>query len=183
MLANVDILSDQNCKEMTKQIMHINSRLKLIQVALVHSSSTLSEGIGKILFDLNETMIDNFTQFRAISLETALDVLGEINNGLLCVKVYNALQKSERKTPLEIILRALLSPESMHKVEELAMEKTKKKLEIFQREMDILLTLTRKGRVSKSQMRRTERLKIIRDNLEEFDCAKEAVDNTQEDLN
>ena len=183
MLANVDIISEQKCKEMQKQIMQINSRLKLIQVALIHSTSPLAQGIGRILFDLNEAMIDNFMKYRTISLETTVDALGEIHNGLLCVNVYNALQKTERKTSLEIILRGLLSPKSMHKVEELAVEKTKKNLEIFLKDIGILLTLIKKGRVSKSQIRKTERLKIINDNLEEFEFAKEEVDTTQEDLN
>ena len=123
MLETGNLINGQKCKDLSKQMKVINSRLKEIQDTLINSHSNLSEGISRIIFDLNEVLVDEFTQYQTVSLKNTIEALGDIHNGELCIVVYNALQKSERKTQLDNILRGLLTPKAIHRVKKLALEK------------------------------------------------------------
>ena len=180
MFASMTIISEQKCKDISKQIMIINSRLKGIQGTLGNSPSNLSEGISRIILDLNEVLVESFIKYKLVSVENTIDALGDAYNGELCIEVHNALQKSDRKTPLDIILRGLLSPEGIHSVRKLALVKARKELELFQKDIEILLVVTKKGKTVKSQVKKTERLKIIKNNLNEFDSAKEVLDRDKD---
>ena len=167
MLETGNLINGQKYKDLSKQMMVINIRLKEIQDTLINSHSSLSDGISRIIFDLNEVLVDEFAQYQTVSLQNTIEALGDIHNGKLCIDVYNALQKSERKTPLDNILRGLLTPKGIHRVKRLALEKARQEFETFQKDIEILLLLTVKKRNVKSQFKKTERLKVIKDHLEE----------------
>ena len=68
----------------------------------------------------------------------------------------------------------------IHRVKKLALEKARQEFETFQKDIEILLLLTVKKRNVKSQFKKTERLKVIKDHLEEFESAKEVLDACHE---
>ena len=123
MLKTGNLTNGQKYKDLSKQMMVINSRLKEIQDTLINSHSYLSDGISRLIFDLNEVLVDEFTQYQTVLIKNTIKALGDKHNGELCIDVYNALQKSERKTPLDNILRGLLTPKAIRRVNKLALEK------------------------------------------------------------
>ena len=64
MLDTGNLINDQKYKDLSKQMMVINSRLKAIQDALINSHSNLSECISRIIFDLNDVLVDEFTKYQ-----------------------------------------------------------------------------------------------------------------------
>ena len=74
-----------------------------------------------------------------------------------------------------------MTPKAIHRVKKLALEKARQEFETFQKDIEILLLLTVKKRNVKSQFKKTERLKVIKDHLEEFESAKEVLDASHEE--
>ena len=83
--------------------------------------------------------------------------------------------------PLERIMRGLMAPKLKWEVEERAIEAATKESKEFMKNIEFLLALTKKSRISKTLIRKQSGFEVIKDNLEEFEDAKERVDQVQEE--
>ena len=78
-------------------------------------------------------------------------------------------------------MRGLMAPKQIWEVEETARENTSKESKVFVKDMEFLLALTRKGRIWKSLVRKRFGFSFIKEKLDEFEAAKERVDQVQEE--
>ena len=73
-------------------------------------------------------------------------------------------------------MRALLDPQEFRKVQEDALAVAEHALEEFESDVETLVILIKKGNIAKSMIRKTARLRILRDHFEEFVSAKERLE-------
>ena len=78
-------------------------------------------------------------------------------------------------------MRGLMAPKLRWEVEERAIEAASKESTEFVKNIEFLLALTRKTRIGKSLLRKQTGFQVIKDNLEEFEEAKERFDLAQEE--
>ena len=78
-------------------------------------------------------------------------------------------------------MRGLVVPKQRWEVEETALENTTKESKDFVKDIEFLLALTKKGRIGKSLLRKHIGFSVIKENLTEFEAAKERVDQVQEE--
>ena len=78
-------------------------------------------------------------------------------------------------------MRGLMAPKQRWEVEETALENATKESKVFVKDMEFLLALTRKGKIGKSLVRKHIGFLVIKENLAEFEAAKESVDQVQEE--
>ena len=71
MLETGNLINGQKYKDLSNQMMVINSRLKEIQETLINSHSSLSDVISRIIFDLNQVLVDEFAQYQTVSLQSS----------------------------------------------------------------------------------------------------------------
>ena len=90
--------------------------------------------------------------------------------------VYQSLMKSGNKTSLATIMRALLDPQDFRRVQEDALAVAEDALQEFESDVDILLSLVKKGKMAKSMIEKSGRLKILFDHFDDFVSAKERLE-------
>ena len=78
-------------------------------------------------------------------------------------------------------MRGLVVPKQRWEVEETALENATKESKDFVKDIEFLLVLTRKGRIGKSLLRKHIGFSVIKDNLAEFEAAKERVEQVQKE--
>ena len=78
-------------------------------------------------------------------------------------------------------MRGLMAPKQRWEVEKTALENATKESKDFEKDIEFLLALTKKGRIVKSVLRKQIRFSVIKENLTEFEPAKESVDQVQEE--
>ena len=78
-------------------------------------------------------------------------------------------------------MRGLMAPKQRWEVEDTALENATKESKHFVKDIEFLLALTRKGRIGQSLLRKQIRFSVIKENLDEFEAAKERVDQVQEE--
>ena len=78
-------------------------------------------------------------------------------------------------------MRGLVAPTQRWEVAEMALENAAKESKEFIKDIEFLLALTRKGRIVKSVLRKQIGFSVIKENLTEFEAAKESVDQVQEE--
>ena len=178
---NKILINESKCKEIKKQITLILRRLKEIQESLLNRKSCLSSNLSKIISDLTSALEDDLYPYKSVTIEHMVRSLSKTPNGILCIKVFNALDKIHNKTPLESIMRGLMAPTQKWEVEETALENATKESKDFIKDIEFLLALTRKGRIGKSLLRKHIGFSVIKDNLAEFEAAKERVDQVQKE--
>ena len=176
------LVDELKCKEMTKQISIINSRLKAIQETLyqLQSGTSLSEGIARIMYELNEVIMDGYKKYKTVTFDNSVGALEKVNGGDLCVRVYFALQKSEKKTPLQTIMRGLMSPKAIQRAKEIANENAVEEWKEFSKDIENLTIIIKKGNTERQQLKTSGGIRVILENLDEFNFAKDALDNTQD---
>ena len=104
--------------------------------------------------------------------------LNFVDSGILCVDVYHKLQN----TPIEVIMRGLLNPEDIRMTEEAALAKAEREAEIFQKNVEFLAQVIKKGQYPAANVKKHPGLKIIRENFEELQFAKDEYDRVQEEI-
>ena len=175
------LINESKYKEIKKQIMLILRRLKEIQESLLNRESCLSSNLLKIISDLTSALEDDLYPYKSVTIEHMVRSLSKTPRGILCIKVFNALDKIHNKTPLESIMRGLMAPKQRREVEETALENATEESKHFVKDIEFLLALTRKGRIGKSVLRKQIGFSVIKENLTEFEAAKERVDQVQEE--
>ena len=176
---NKILINESKCKEIKKQMTMILRRLKEIQESLLNRKSCLSSNLSKIISDLTKALEDDLYPYKSVTIEHRVRSLTKTPNGILCIKVFNALDKIHNKTPLESIMRGLMAPKQRWEVEETARENATKESKVFVKDMEFLLALTRKGRIGKSLVRKHIGFLVIKENLAEFEADEERVDQVQ----
>ena len=78
--------------------------------------------MSKIISDLTSALEDDLYPYKSVTIEHMVRSLYKTPNGILCVKVSNALDKIHNKTPLESIMRGPMAPKQRWDVEETALE-------------------------------------------------------------
>ena len=151
---NKVLINDSNCKEIKKQITLILRRLNEIQQSLLNQETCLSSNLSKIISDLASALEDDLYPYKSVTIEHMVRSLSKTPRGILCIKVFNALDKIHNKTPLESIMRGLMAPKQRWEVEETALENATKESKHFVKEIEFLLALTRKGRIGHSILRK-----------------------------
>ena len=167
--------------EIKKQITLITRRLKEIQGGLLTPESCLFQSLTKIMTDLAKVMETDLYSYRAVTMEHMLSSLSKTSAGILCIQVFHALARIHNQTPMERIMRGLMAPKLKWEVEERAIEAATRESKEFMKNIEFLLVLTKKTRISKTLLRKQNGFEVIKDNLEEFEDAKERVDQVQEE--
>ena len=178
---NKTLITDSKCLEIKKQITLITRRLKEIQGGLLTPESCLSKSLTKIMTDLTKVMETDLYSYRAVTMEHMMSSLSKNPTGILCIQVFHALARIKNQTPLERIMRGLMAPKLKWEVEERAIEAATKESKEFMKNIEFLLALTKKSRISKTLIRKQNGFEVIKDNLEEFEDAKERIDQVQEE--
>ena len=111
-----------------------------------------------------------------------IEALKKLPPGLLCVNVYKCLNKSGNKTSLATIMRALLDPEDFREVQVDALAVAEHALEEFEADVEILLSLIKKGNTTKNLLKKSTRLKILWDHFEEFVSSRERLEVLENQL-
>ena len=137
--------------------------------------------MSKIISDLTSALEDDLYPYKSVTIEHMVRSLSKTPNGILCIKVFNALDKIHNKTPLESIMRGLMAPKQRWKVEETALENATKESKDFVKDIEFLIALTIKGRIGKSLVGKHIGFSVIKENLDEFEAAKDRVDQVQEE--
>ena len=178
---NSVLISDTKCKEIKKQISLIIRRLKDIQQSLLNPECSLSLGLSKVISDLTKHFEDDLYHYRSVTIEHILRSLQKTNSGVLCIKVFTALNRIDNLTPLIIIMRGLLVPRHRWEVEEAAAENATRESKAFMKDIEFLLAVTKKGRITNNLLRKHSGFTIIKENLDQFEAAKVICDQVQEE--
>ena len=91
--------------------------------------------------------------------------------GVLCVSVYHKLESSEQRwqqTPMEVVMRGLLNPADIRTTEEVALAKAERDAEIFQKNVEFLVQISRRGSFPAANVKKHPGLKTVREHFEEF---------------
>ena len=171
------LLTDLQCKELCKQMTVIIKRLKEVQSQL-DKESPLSPHLAKICEDYGRKCDTVLAQYRQVNLPHTMFALNKLEKGVLCLNVANAL----KTTPILNIMKGLLNPKDFREVEEIAKAKAEREAEKFKKNAEFLFLLVKRGQVSKAFVRKHPGLKIIKENIEEFEAAKEGFEVFQEEL-
>ena len=73
-------------------------------------------------------------------------------------------------------MRALLDPQDFRRVQEDALAVAEDALQEFESDVDILLSLIKKGKMAKSMIEKSGRLGILFDHFDDFVSAKERLE-------
>ena len=98
--------------------------------------------------------------------------------GVLCVDVYQKLEN----TPIEVVMRGLLNPAEMRNTEDVALSKAEKDAELFQKNLEFLVQIIKKGPYSSASVKKLCGLKVIRENFDELQHAKDEYERVQEEI-
>ena len=172
-----ELLPESKRVDLMKNVIVIIKQLKEIQGELISSNPTLLEGLSKLISDLNSNLEDNLDSLIAVNIQHKVEALNKMTAGVLCVNVFHSLQKIGNKTSLTIVMRGLLDPSEFREVQENAKIFAEEALDEFESDIELLLILIRRGNVNKSLLKKTSRLKVIKDRFEEFVSAKERLED------
>ena len=101
--------------------------------------------------------------------------------GVLCVRVYQELQKIGNKTTIVTVMKGLLTPNEHRDVEDLSLAKAEEELRIFLKDVEFANHVVRRGSISSSVVRKYEgATRVIKENLGEFQSAKARLEEVQE---
>jgi hypothetical protein len=176
----VELLTESKCLDLMKNIIMIIKRLKEIQRFLISPNPTLLDGLSKLISDLDFNFEDKLENLKAVNIQHKVEALKTLTAGVLCVNVFNSLQKIGNKTSLAIVMRGLLDPNEFHEVQENAKILAEEALEKFQSDIEFLIILIRRGNVAKSSLKKSIHLKVLKDHFEEFVSAKERLEVLEE---
>ena len=115
------LLTEQQCKDLVKQIVVIIKRLKEITTQL-NSESPLAMALAKICQEYGRKAELELTQYRQVNLPHTIYALNKLESGVLCAKVFKALET----TPVNNVMRGLLNPEDFREVEQIAQAKAER---------------------------------------------------------
>ena len=169
---NPELLPESKRVDLMKNVIIIITRLKEIQGVLISRNPTLLDGLSKLISDLNFNLEDNLESLKAVNIKHKVEALRKLAAGVLCVNVFHSLQKIGNKTSLAIVMRGLLDPSEFREVQKNAKIFAEEALEEFESDIELLLILIKRGNVNKSLLKKTSRLKVIKDRFEEFVSAK-----------
>ena len=94
-----------------------------------------------------------------------------VTAGVLCVSVYHKLEASDQRwqqTPMEVVMRGLLNPADIRTAEEVALAKAERDAEIFQKNVEFLVQISRRGSFPAANVKKHPGLKTVREHFEEF---------------
>ena len=114
-MMNKIILSNGKCNELKRQAGVIIRRLNDIKGELFPESS-LHLILSDIDDQLNEALRTDLYKFRSVTKEHMLDSLMISRKGRLCSRVLFALEEINNPTPLDKIMRALMTPNILDEV-------------------------------------------------------------------
>ena len=109
------LLTEQQCKDLGKQIVVIIKRLGEVQSQL-ETKSTLSSALTKISEDYGRKNESELAQYRQVNLHLTIYALNKLESGVLCANVFKTL----KTTPSMNVMRGLLNPKDFREVEEIA---------------------------------------------------------------
>ena len=142
------LLTEQQCKDLGKQIVVIIKRLGEVQSQL-ETESTLYAGLTKICEDYGRKNETELAQYRQVNLPHTIYALNKLESGVLCANVFKTL----KTTPIMNVMRGLLNPKDFREVEELAEAKAKREADTFKKNVEFLFQL-KKGQVSRTFVRK-----------------------------
>ena len=176
------LLSEEKAKDTKRKIVSMTRKIKEIKRFLLNSNSPLSLGLSHITELFHSTLEDNLFHYKIITLEQMFYGLAKTSRGVLCIRVFQELQKIENKTPLVTIMKGLLTPKEHRDVEETALEKADEELKCFLKDVDFLSTAIKRGRIPTSIVKKYDgvTMNVIKDNLGEFQSAKERLEEVQD---
>ena len=176
---NPEILTEPKCVDLIKNVIMIIERLKEIQGVLISPNPSLLDGMAKLISDLSSNLEENLESLKAVNIQHKEEALRKlpVPAGVLCINVHHSLQEIGNKTSLAIVMRGLLDPSEFREVQENAKIFAEEALKEFESDIELLIILIRRGNVNKSLLKKTSRLKVIKDRFEEFVSAKERLED------
>ena len=142
------LLTEQQCKDLGKQILAVIKRLNEVQSQL-EAESQLSLGLTKICDSYARKNESELSQYRQVNLPHTIYALNKVERGVLCANVFKALET----TPIMNIMRGLLNPKDFREVEEIAQAKAEREADTFKKNVEFLFQL-KKGQVSRTFVRK-----------------------------
>ena len=82
----------------------------------------------------------------------------------MCVATYEKLEV----TAMEVVMRGLLNPADIRTVEEVALAKAERDAETFQKNIEFLVAISRRGSYPAANVKKHPGLKVVRENFDEF---------------
>ena len=174
-----EILNESKHVDLIKNINLIVKKLKEIQGVVINPKTGFLDGLLEIISFFNENLEDNFGKLKSVNIQHKVEALQKIPAGVLCVNVNEALKKIGNQTSLATIMRGLLDPTEFREVQENALLLAEEALEEFESDIEILLILIKRGGISKSVLKKSKRLKILKDHFEEFVSAKGRLEDIE----
>ena len=158
-------------------------KLKEIKKYLIHQKSPLSHGLSDIAAHLQAELQDDLYHLQIITEDQVISALYQKEErGILCVQVYQELQKIGNKTTLVTVMKGLLTPNEHKDVEELSLAEAEEELRIFLKDVEFGSQAVRRGSITASVVNKYEGvvMRVIKDNLGEFQAAKTRMEEVQD---
>jgi len=171
------LLTEQECKELTRMMNFIMRRIDEIRPYLT-LDSVLSEYLTKLCEEFKMKIKNRLLQYQEVLIQHTIFALKKIDKGVLCVNVYQKIEN----TPIEVVMRGLLNPKEIRDTEDVALSKAEKDTDLFQKNVEFLVQIIRKGPYSSVSVKKMCGLKVIRENFEELQHAKDEYDRVQEEI-
>jgi UDP-N-acetylmuramate-alanine ligase len=176
-------LSEGKAKDTKRKIVTAIRKIREIKKFILNSNSLLSHGLSQIAEHLHQELKDDLYHYKIVTLEQIFYALYQKEKrGVLCVRVFQELQKIGNKTPIETVMKGLLTPNEHRDVENISLAKAEEELRIFLKDVEFVTTVIRRGQISSSVVKKYEGvvMRVIIDNLGEFQSAKRRLEEVQD---
>ena len=157
--------------------------MKEIKKYLINQNSDLSHGLADIARQWHTELQDDLHHYKIITQDHVFSALYQKEErGILCVRVYQELQKIGNKTTLVTVMKGLLTPNEHREVEHLSLAEAEEELKIFLKDVEFGSLAVRRGSMVSSVVNKYEgvALRVIKDNLGEFQSAKTRMEEVQD---
>ena len=175
--------SEGKAKETKRKMIATIRKFKDIKKYLINQNSQLSHGLSDIAAHLQAELQDDLYHFQIITEDQVISALYQKEErGILCVQVYQELQKIGNKTTLVTVMKGLLTPNEHKDVEELSLAEAEEELRIFLKDVEFGSQAVRRGSITASVVNKYEGvvMRVIKDNLGEFQAAKTMMEEIQD---
>ena len=176
-------LSEGKAKDTKRKIVTAIRKIKEIKKFILNSNSLLSHGLFQVTEHLHQELKDDLYHYKIVTLEQIVYALYQKEKrGVLCVRVFQELQKIGNKTPIETVMKGLLTPNEHRDVEKISLAKAEEELRMFLKDVEFVSTVIRRGQISSSVVKKYEGvvMRVIIDNLSEFQSAKRRLEEVQD---
>ena len=176
-------LSVGKAKDTKRKIVSALRKIKEIKKFIFNSNSLLTQGLSQVAEHLHQELQDDLYHYKIVTLEQIFYALYQKEKrGVLCVRVFQELQKVGNKTPIETVMKGLLTPNEHREVEKISLAKAVEELRIFLKDVEFVSTVIRRGQISSSVVKKYEGvvMRVIIDNLGEFQSAKRRLEEVQD---